>query len=298
MYCQPHLPIMKNTTIALLGLSLCALAPIAPAQDAAEPAAPAAAPAAEPAAPAAEPAAPATPSDEEVRLVISYFLGHQTGQQFASDGSGPLQIDDIDKDVFFKALEDGMNNRVDPEIEKKDLRANILAFTAKLDARGKAASEKNLAASKAFFEENGKKEGVTTTESGLQYKVLTPSDGRKYDEAKDGDVSVTYEGRLLDGTIFDKSEKPIDFPVTGVIPGFAEALKLMPVGSEWEVYIPSELGYGEHGPGILGSNAALIFKVKLHDIAPKKGSEDNPIQLTPELLQQLQEAGMQPMPQQ
>ena len=289
---------MKNSNITLLGLSLCALAPISPAQEpaapAAEPATPAAA-AAQPAEPAAD-QAPATPSDEEVKQVISYFLGHQTGQQFASDGSGPISIDDLDKDTFFKAVEDGMNNRVDPEIEKKDLRANIMAFTAKLDARAKAASEKNLAASKAFFEENAKKEGVVTTESGLQYKVLTPADGRKYDETKDGEVSVTYEGRLLDGTVFDKSEQPISFPVTGVIPGFGEALKLMPIGSEWEVYIPSELGYGENGPGILGSNAALIFKVKLEDIAPKKGTpEGGPMQLTPELLQQLQEAGMQPV---
>ena len=284
---------MKNSTITLLGLSLCALAPIARAQQPTPTAEPAAAPAAAQA-PAEQ--TPATPSDEEVRQVISYFLGHQTGQQFASDGSGPISIDDLDKDTFFKAVEDGMNNRVDPEIEKKDLRANIMAFTAKLDARAKAASEKNLAASKAFFEENAKKEGVVTTESGLQYKVLTPADGRKYDETKDGEVSVTYEGRLLDGTVFDKSEQPISFPVTGVIPGFGEALKLMPIGSEWEVYIPSELGYGENGPGILGSNAALIFKVKLEDIAPKKGTpEGGPMQLTPELLQQLQEAGMQPV---
>ena len=292
---------MKNTTITLLGLSLCALAPLTPAQETAEPTpAPeqAAAPATEAAAPAAEQSeTPATPSDAEIKEVISYFLGHQTGQQFAADGTGPIQIDDLDKEVFFNAIEDGLNNRVDSEIAKKDLRANIQAFTAKLEARSKAASEKNLAAAKVFFEENGKKEGVTTTESGLQYKVLTPSDGRKHDEKKDGEVVITYEGRLLDGTVFDKSESPINFPVEGVIPGFAEALKLMPVGSEWEIYIPSELAYGEHGPGILGSNAALIFKVKMHDIAPKKGSENNPIQLTPELLQQLQEAGMQPVPQ-
>ena len=289
---------MKKSTKTLLGLSLCALAPHALADEPTMP--PPTSPAPEataPAAPAAEPAdTPAKPSDAEVRLVVSYFLGHTTGQQLASDGPGPISIDDIDKDVFFKALEDGMNNRVDPEVEKKDLRANLMAFAAKLEDRSKAASEKNTAASKAFFEENAKKEGVVTTKSGLQYKVLTPADGRTYNKEKDGEVSVTYEGRLLDGTVFDKSEKPISFPVTGVIPGFSEALQLMPVGAEWEVYIPSELGYGEHGPGILGSNAALIFKVKLHDIAPKKGSESNPIQLTPELLQQLQESGLQPMP--
>lgn len=281
---------MKNTTITLLGLSLCALASYTQAQE------PAAAPTPTEE-PAAQAAAPATPSDAEVKQVISYFLGHQTGQQFASDGAGPMTIDDLDKDTFFKAMEDGMNNRVDPEIESKDLRANITAFTAKLEERGKAASQKNLEASKAFFAENGKKEGVVTTESGLQYKVLTPSEGRKYDADKDGDVSVTYEGRLLDGTVFDKSETPISFPVDGVIPGFSEALKLMPIGSEWEIYIPAELGYGEHGPGILGSNAALIFKLKLEDIGPRKGSPEAPIELTPELLQQLQESGMQPVQQ-
>lgn len=291
---------MKNTTITLLGMSLCALAPLALAQEPAAPAAPA--PEAQPAAApeATEQAAP-TPSDAEVKKVISYFLGYQTGQSFANDGPGSMVIDDLDKDVFFKAIEDGMANRVDAEIEKKDLRANILAFTAKLEARNKERSEKNLAASKAFFEENAKKDGVVTTESGLQYKVLTPSDDRKYDAEKDGEnatLKVTYEGRLLDGTIFDKSEEPIDFPISGVIPGFAEALKLIPIGAEYEVYIPSELGYGEQGPGVLGGNAALIFKVKVHGInppAPPRGSTENPIELTPEMLQQLQEQGLQPV---
>lgn len=324
---------MKNTTITLLGLSLGALASFTLAQEPAETPAPTAPAAAETPAPAAtetpapeatetpapeaaeapapaaaeapapaatEAPAPATPSDAEVKEVISYFLGHQTGQQFASDSAGPMSIDDIDKDTFFRAIEDGMNNRVDPEIDKKDLRANIMAYSAKLEARSKAASEKNLAASQAYAEENGKKEGVVTTESGLQYKVLTPSEGRKYDAEKDGEgaeMSVTYEGRLLDGTIFDKSDTPVNFPITGVIPGFSEALKLIPVGAEYEIFLPSSLGYGEHGPGILGSNAALIFKVKLHDIMPKKGSAENPIELTPELLQQLQESGMQPVQQ-
>lgn len=294
---------MKKATITTLGLSLCALAYYATSQEETPaPAAPAETAAPTETAAPAETAAPYVPSEEEMRLVISYFMGYQTGQQIAGDGAGPISIDDFDKDVFFRALADGMRNRVDPEIEKKDIRANIMAFAAKLEARQKAAGEKNLAASKAYAEQNGKKEGVTTTPSGLQYSVITPAEGHVYNEETDGYgaiASVTYEGRLLDGTVFDKSEEPISFPISGVIPGFSEALKLMPVGSEWEVFIPSELGYGEQGPGILGSNAALIFKMKLHGIeakpGPKPGSPSNPVELDPELLKQLEAQGLQPV---
>lgn len=272
---------MKNTTITMLGLSLCALASFTWAQDTA----PAPAPAAQEEVPAY--------TDAEIKEVISYFLGYQSGQQFATEG--PVDISDIDKDTFYKGIADGLKNKPDDEISKKDLRSFIMAFSKKLEERGKAASEKNIAASKAYAAENGKKEGVVTTESGLQYKVLTPSDGRKYDKEKDGNnpnMSVTYEGRLLDGTVFDQSTEPIPFPLNGVIPGFSEALMLIPVGAEYEFFLPSELGYGDQGPGILGNNAALIFKVKLHDITPGKNTQEQP-ELTPELLQQLQEAGLQ-----
>lgn len=278
---------MKKNTIALLCLSLCAQASIALSQE------PAAAPT-EPA-PAADTAA-AKPSEADIKEMVSYFLGYQTGIQFATFGEGPLQLDDIDKDVFFKAIGDGLKNQVDPEMEKKDLQACITAYSEILAARSKARSDANTAASKAYFAENAKKDGVVTTDSGLQYKVLSPADGRKYDAEKDGaaaEAAITYEGRLLDGTIFDKAETPVNLPISGVIPGFAEALKLMPIGAEWEIYIPSELGYGEQGPGVLGSNAALIFKVKLHDILPKKGNPGNPYELTPEILQQIQQQGLQ-----
>ena len=389
---------MKNTTITLLGLSLCALAPMALAQEpapAAEPApvatepapaaeetpapaaetpapaaetpapaaetpapaaeetpapaaetpAPAAetpAPAAETPAPAAETPAPAaetpvpaaetpapaaetpaptaetpaptaedipTPAaepgdapvtDAEMKEAISYFLGHWTGSNFASSAEGPISVDDLDQEVFFKAMADGMKNRVDPEMEKKDMQSCINAFRAKMEERSKAISKANLAAGKAFLEENAKKEGVVTTASGLQYKVITPSDGPTYDPKKDGENAnalVTYEGRLLDGTIFDKNDsKPYPFPINEVVAGFSEALKIMPVGAEWELYIPSDLAYGEDGPGVLGSNATLIFKLKLHGFEPGKaprGSTENPIELTPELIEQLQEAGLQ-----
>lgn len=277
---------MKNTAITLFGLSLCALAYSAPAQEA-------------PAAPAAPAAAQAaTPTDAEVNEIVSYFLGYRTGMQFSTFGEGPILPEDIDQNVFFKALLDGLNQQPDEEMQKKDnIQACMDAFAERLIARTRELSRQNIAKSQAYAEMNGKKDGVVTTESGLQYKVLTPSDGRTWDQAKDGSnaqMSITYEGRLLDGTVFDKTEEPIQLAVSGVIPGFAEALKKMPIGAEWEIFIPSELGYGEQGPGPLGANSALIFTLKLHDITPA-GTQDSPIQLTPEMLRQLQEAGMQPI---
>lgn len=280
---------IKQTAITLLGLGLCAPASMSNAQDEAPAPAPAPAPEAAPAAP--------TPSEAEVKDVISYFFGYQTGIQLAQVGDGPVQMDDIDRDAFFRAVADGLKNRVDPKYETLELPVYLQAYTAKLAARNAELAAANAAKGKAFLEENAKKDGVVTTESGLQYKVLTPADGRKYDAAQDGEnaeASVTYEGRLIDGTLFDKAEQPIPMPINAVVPGFSEAIKLMPIGSEWEVYIPAELAYGEHGPGVLGANATLIFKLKLHDIT-KKGTPENPIQLTPEMLKQLQEAGMQPM---
>ncbi|MDR1372341.1 MAG: FKBP-type peptidyl-prolyl cis-trans isomerase [Dysgonamonadaceae bacterium] len=129
----------------------------------------------------------------------------------------------------------------------------------------------------AWLEENKTKEGVITTESGLQYKVVTKRNG-KLPVATDR-VKVDYEGTLIDGTEFDSSIKrgqPAEFSLSGVIPGWTEGIQLMPVGSEYEFYIPSELGYGERGNSNIPGFATLIFKVTLHEIlapadpAPKK----------------------------
>lgn len=278
---------MKKTTYTLLGLA--ALMPLAQAQD--KPA--------ENAIPAAkiEAATPA-PSPEEVKEVFSYLLGYQFGQQLAIDANS-LEASDFDQNVFFKGVQGGLINRVDPDMEKKDVQACMGAFIKTLEKRAQAQAEANLAAGKAFLAENAKKPGVTTTESGLQYKILTAADGEKYDEAKHGKnakASITYEGRLINGSVFDAADTPIDMPINQVVPGFSEALKLMPVGSEWEIYIPAELGYGAQGPGVIGNNATLIFKLKLEGIQPGRGTQDNPIELTPELLQQLQESGLEPLP--
>jgi FKBP-type peptidyl-prolyl cis-trans isomerase FklB len=131
--------------------------------------------------------------------------------------------------------------------------------------------DKAQIAGQAFLNANKTKPGVVALPDGLQYKVLTPGNGPKPDESDI--VTVKYEGKLIDGTVFDSSEAhggTTDFPLGQVISGWVEALKLMPKGSTWEVYIPSDLAYGPAGaPPNIGPNETLIFKVTLVDF--KKG---------------------------
>lgn len=130
------------------------------------------------------------------------------------------------------------------------------------------AAQANLEAGRKFLEENARRKGVKVTDSGLQYEVLKEGDG-PVPTATDK-VKVHYHGTLIDGTVFDSSVErgqPISFPVTGVIKGWQEALQMMPVGSKWKLYIPSELAYGERGAGAnIGPNSVLIFEVELLEI--------------------------------
>jgi FKBP-type peptidyl-prolyl cis-trans isomerase FklB len=127
-------------------------------------------------------------------------------------------------------------------------------------------SQRNLEEGQAFLTENGQREGVTTTASGLQYEVMTPGTGAR-PTARDR-VRVHYHGTLIDGTVFDSSVQrndPAEFPVTGVIRGWVEALQLMPVGSKWKLFIPADLAYGANPRpgGPIGPNAVLVFEVEL-----------------------------------
>lgn len=132
--------------------------------------------------------------------------------------------------------------------------------------KANAADEAAIAEEKKFFEENGKKEGIITTASGLQYQVLQEGKGDERPGARDV-VRVHYEGKLLDGKVFDSSiarGEPIEFPVNQVIAGWTEALQLMNVGSKYRLFIPAKLGYGARGAGnVIPPNATLIFEVEL-----------------------------------
>ncbi len=268
---------MNTTQRIMLGLSL-ALTPLSLAQNA-------------PAAPTSAEA----PTAEEIKKVASYLMGFQFGQQLSAE-SPSLKASDFDPAIMQQGFEAGFANKFDPAIEAK-IPTHMQAFVDNLKALDQAKSVANLAEGKKFLEENAKKEGVTTLPSGLQYKVLTAGTGAKYDAAKDGQSAickVQYEGRLIDGTVFDASSQPIEFAINQVVPGFSEALKLMPIGSTWEIYIPSDLGYGSSGAGVIQPDSTLIFKLELLGISPGAGKPGGqPIELTPEMLEALKSQGMQ-----
>ena len=264
---------------------------------------PAEAPVSADAAPAAEVAAPAAPAEsaevstEDARKAFSYFTGYRFGQDISA-GTSTLSVDDFDKDTFFQALKDCLSGQ-QPSMDQAAIEAGMNAFVMTMQKREQVKAEANLAAGKAYQEEYAKGEGVTKTESGLLYRVITAGEGRKYDSATDGQgaiCNVMYEGKLIDGTVFDKSQSPIEMPIDRVVPGFSEALQLMPIGSTWEICIPSELAYGPQGPAPIGNNSTLIFTITLNDItkAPAQQMDSRSLQqLPPEVLQQLQQQGLE-----
>lgn len=193
---------------------------------------------------------------------VSYSIGMDIGKNLKN------QMIDVNPDVLAQALKD-VSGDGEPMLTDDQARSAMMAFQtqmmAKHEEKMKAASEKNKKEGETFLAENKKKEGVVTMPSGLQYKVLTMGTGKK-PKANDN-VTLNYKGTLIDGTEFDSSFKrgePVVFPVGGVIKGLSEALQLMPVGSKWQIFLPSHLAYGEQGTGAqITPNATLIFEVEL-----------------------------------
>jgi len=182
-----------------------------------------------------------------------------------------LKRQDLDLDV--KALTAGFADGLagKPALTEEEQKAVLTDFgksiRANAEEKQKVAAEKNLKAGEDFLAANAKKNGVKTTASGLQYKVIKTGTGAT---PKPTDtVKVHYEGTLIDGTVFDSSVQrgqPVTFPVGGVIPGWTEALQLMKVGDKWQLFIPARLAYGERGVGPIGPNSMLIFEVELLSI--------------------------------
>ncbi len=192
---------------------------------------------------------------------FSYALGYQIAQNLLNKGAL------LDPDAFAKATQDAFSGKP-PALSADEIKAVASRIQEKALKKHGEISSKNLAAGKKFLAENTKKDGVKTLDSGLQYKVLIEGDGEI--PKASSTVVAHYEGRLTNGTVFDSSIKrgsPATFPVKGVIKGWQEALKLMPTGSKWQVYIPAELAYGEKGAGgSIGPNEALIFDIELISI--------------------------------
>jgi FKBP-type peptidyl-prolyl cis-trans isomerase FklB len=206
--------------------------------------------------------APQTQDDK-----VSYAIGVQVAEGIKS------QDIKVNPEMVAEGLRDALSGSK-LKLSTEDIGAAIVAIQQmmkqKADEARTAAIEKNKTAGEAFLADNAKKEGIVSLPDGLQYKIVTAGTGKK--PADDDTVVCQYRGTLLDGTEFDSSygRGPAVFAVKDVIPGFREAVKLMPVGSKWQVFIPSSLAYGEKGAGdAIEPDATLIFEVELVSIQPK-----------------------------
>ena len=176
--------------------------------------------------------------------------------------------DSVDARLFYEGFIAGVRN----DSTLMSLSAAGKLFQSRMEANNKIKEEKLTAAGKAWLAENAKKPGVVSLPSGLQYKVITEGKGAK--PTAEQEVTVKYEGHLIDGTEFDSSYKrnpqTTKFRCNQVIKGWTEALTLMPVGSKWEIYVPQELGYGSRDMGKIPAYSTLVFTVELVDITPEK----------------------------
>jgi FKBP-type peptidyl-prolyl cis-trans isomerase FklB len=197
--------------------------------------------------------------DEKARL--SYSVGYQVGSDFVRQGK------DVNPDVLLKGVLDAMSGN-EPPMSPQEMRTVLTELqrdiVAVQEKKMREEAEKNLEAGRAFLAENGKKEGVRTMPSGLQYKVINKGSGKTPTE--NDMVTVHYRGTLTDGTEFDSSYKrkqSVSFRVDSVIKGWTEALLMMKEGDKWELFIPPDLAYGDKRTGKISPNSTLIFEVTL-----------------------------------
>lgn len=195
---------------------------------------------------------------------LAYAIGVQIGTSLMKDSLI------VDLNLLKAGAEDVLNNRA-LKLSLEEMNAVMASLTQELqekDRKLKAETAKVAKkASEEFLNANKSKPGIITTQSGLQYRVITMGNGAK--PIATSEVTVHYTGKLINGNIFDSSHKsgePISFPLNGVISGWTEGLQLMPVGSKFEFIIPPHLGYGERGHGPIGANEVLIFEVELLDV--------------------------------
>lgn len=190
---------------------------------------------------------------------LSYSLGLSIAGNLQKSG-----VVELDLDAFSKGLKHQLEG-IKPEIAPEEANQIINEFFSALQSKQ---FETNIKAGKEFLAKNAKREGVMTLDSGLQYEVITEGEGAI--PSSTDSVKCHYHGTLIDGAVFDSSVQrgePATFPVNGVIAGWVEALQLMPIGSKWKLFVPSELAYGEQGAGQqIGPHTTLVFEVELLEI--------------------------------
>lgn len=193
---------------------------------------------------------------------ISYSIGLRIGRNFKGQGI------EIAPDALIRGVRDAMEGNT-TLLSDEEIRMVMFAFQmeqrGKQQERSQQIGEKNKREGEAFLAKNRQKPGVTTAASGLQYKVITEGTGKS--PSVNDTVTAHYKGTLIDGTVFDNSYdrgEPARLSVSGVIPGWTEALQMMKVGAKWMLWIPAQLAYGERGTGQhIGPNTALIFEIEL-----------------------------------
>jgi FKBP-type peptidyl-prolyl cis-trans isomerase FklB len=196
---------------------------------------------------------------------VSYIIGMDIGSNLKK------QSIDVDPNILAKGMKDAFLGEK-PLLTEQEIQETMVAFQKEMMVKQAEVAKKNKAEGEAFLAENKKKEGVKTLPSGLQYKVIKVGTGKK--PKLTDTVTAHYRGTLINGMEFDSSYRrgqPVNFQVSGVIPGWTEALQLMQEGAKWQLFIPSNLAYGEQGAGRdIGPSATLIFEVELVSIQEKK----------------------------
>ncbi|WP_372995237.1 FKBP-type peptidyl-prolyl cis-trans isomerase [Marinobacter sp.] len=217
------------------------------------------------------PESPEQPELDSTDQKVSYGMGLVLGERMGND------LPNLQMDQFLQGIQHGHAGDEDAKrMSREEIQQALMAFQQQMqEEQGKQMEElaqKNLEAGEEFLAQNAEREGVETTESGLQYEVLEQGEGEKPSETDT--VQVHYTGELLSGEVFDSSRErgePVTFALNQVIPGWTEGLQLMSEGSRYKLYIPSDLAYGPGGNQAIGPNETLVFEVELLDINPGSG---------------------------
>jgi FKBP-type peptidyl-prolyl cis-trans isomerase FklB len=214
-------------------------------------------------------AAPEDPALESTDEKVSYGMGLVMGERMGND------LPDLQMDQFLQGIQHGhAGDEEQTRMSREEIQEALMAYQTQLQEQESAQTEelaqKNREAGEEFLAENAERDGVETTESGLQYEILEEGDGEK--PSAEDRVRVHYTGELISGEVFDSSRErgePVTFGLNQVIPGWTEGLQLMSEGSRAKLYIPADLAYGPGGNQRIGPNETLVFDVELMEINPE-----------------------------